>query len=105
VGAIDGILEEDKGTPRSSGTRASGCPKPCVRISGERQGFGGFEQSSIELADMGAWVHAYLHRKEGDVSNAAYWYLRAGRPQSRTSLDKEWAEIVSSLLDKTHQSR
>ena len=46
----------------------------------------------------GAWVHAYLHRKEGDPSNAAYWYRRAGRPVSSLSLDDEWREIVEALL-------
>lgn len=46
----------------------------------------------------GAWVHAYLHRKEGDASNAAYWYSRAGKSPARTSLEEEWEEIVGSLL-------
>jgi len=46
----------------------------------------------------GAWVHAYLHRKEGDSSNAAYWYQRAGKPLARTSLKDEWLEIAGSLL-------
>lgn len=46
----------------------------------------------------GAWVHAYLHRKEGDAANAAYWYRRAGRPVSRLSLDEEWEEISAALL-------
>ncbi len=46
----------------------------------------------------GAWVHAYLHRKEGDPSNAAYWYRRAGRPVSSLSLDEEWREIAEALL-------
>jgi hypothetical protein len=46
----------------------------------------------------GAWVHAYLHRKEGDRSNAAYWYARAGRPMARASLDQEWRDLVRSLL-------
>ena len=45
-----------------------------------------------------AWVHAYLHRKEGDASNAQYWYGRAGRTPSRISLDQEWAEITEALL-------
>jgi len=49
----------------------------------------------------GAWVHAYLHRKEGDLSNAGYWYRRAGRPQANVSLDEEWAGIVTSLIDET----
>ena len=46
----------------------------------------------------GAWVHAYLHRKEGDLSNAAYWYRRAGQPVEHGSLDDEWEQIVSVLL-------
>ncbi len=45
-----------------------------------------------------AWVHAYLHRREGDSGNAAYWYGRAGRPVCRDDLDTEWAAIVGSLL-------
>ena len=46
----------------------------------------------------GSWVHAYLHRKEGDQSNAAYWYRRAGKPLSRETLDEEWLSIVEGLL-------
>ena len=46
----------------------------------------------------GAWIHAYLHRKEGDESNAAYWYRRAGKPVARGSLAAEWAEIAEALL-------
>ena len=45
----------------------------------------------------GAWVHAYLHRKEGDLSNADYWYRRAGRRRPGGPLDAEWTEIVSAL--------
>jgi hypothetical protein len=43
-------------------------------------------------------VHAYLHRKEGDQSNAAYWYGRAGKVVCRQSFDEEWASIVEELL-------
>ena len=46
----------------------------------------------------GAWVHAYLHRKEGDLSNAGYWYRRAEKPEARNALDAEWEEIVVALL-------
>jgi len=46
----------------------------------------------------GSWVHAYLHRKEGDQGNAAYWYNRAGKPVCRESLDGEWLSIVEGLL-------
>ncbi len=51
----------------------------------------------IETAD-GAWVHAYLHRKEGDIGNAGYWYRRAGRPAATGSLDDEWRAIATALL-------
>lgn len=47
---------------------------------------------------VGAWVHAYLHRKEGDQANAAYWYRRASQPVAKDSLDDEWARIVAALL-------
>jgi hypothetical protein len=46
----------------------------------------------------GAWVHAYLHRKEGDLGNAGYWYRRAGRPAASGSLEQEWQAIVTALL-------
>src|SRR3954462_342673 len=48
----------------------------------------------------GSWVHAYLHRKEGDVGNAGYWYSRAGRqpPASGTTAEAEWTDIVQALL-------
>ncbi len=48
--------------------------------------------------DNAAWVHAYLHRAEGDLSNAAYWYRRAGKPTARGSLDAEWRSMVIALL-------
>lgn len=51
----------------------------------------------IETA-AAAWVHAYLHRREGDQSNAAYWYRRAGKRVVRGSLDEEWRAIVIALL-------
>jgi hypothetical protein len=48
-----------------------------------------------------AWVHAYLHRKEGDASNAAYWYRRAGKPIATETLTDEWQQIVQALLVST----
>ena len=45
------------------------------------------------------WVHAYLHRKEGDLSNAGHWYRRAGRPASTQSLAQEWESIAQALLN------
>jgi hypothetical protein len=48
----------------------------------------------------GDWVHAYLHRKEGDASNARYWYVQAGKPVCVDSLDAEWVAISEALLKK-----
>jgi hypothetical protein len=48
-----------------------------------------------------AWVHAYLHRKEGDAANSAYWYSRAHQPRCSLPLDEEWKQIVSALLLKS----
>ncbi len=45
----------------------------------------------------GAWVHAYLHRKEGDTANAAYWYRRAGRPVATGDSAGEWKAMVQAL--------
>ncbi len=46
----------------------------------------------------GAWVHAYLHRKEGDLPNAKYWYRRADRAAGYGDFDREWESIVTCLL-------
>ena len=46
----------------------------------------------------GAWVHAYLHRKEGDEANAGYWYARAGKPTASGDLDAEREAIARALL-------
>ena len=45
-----------------------------------------------------AWVHAYLHRVEGDLGNAGYWYRTAGRPAASGSLEVEWDAIAAALL-------
>jgi hypothetical protein len=46
-----------------------------------------------------SWIHAYLHRKEGDIANAGYWYSRAGKGRSAASLEKEWEEIADALIN------
>ena len=45
-----------------------------------------------------AWVHAYLHRVEGDLPNAGYWYRSAGQPVARAALEDEWSAIAAALL-------
>jgi len=57
------------------------------------------ESAQQDEGPDGAWVHAYLHRKEGDISNAGYWYRRAGRPQGDGSLETEWSAIAASLTE------
>jgi len=58
------------------------------------------ESAQQDEGPSGSWVHAYLHRKEGDSSNAAYWYRRAGKPPARSSLEEEWLAIAESLLSE-----
>jgi hypothetical protein len=47
-----------------------------------------------------AWVHAYLHRVEGDLDNAGYWYRRARRAAASGSLEAEWDAIATALIGK-----
>ena len=56
------------------------------------------ESAQQDEGPAGSWVHAYLHRKEGDSSNAAYWYQRAGKSPAASSLENEWGEIADCLL-------
>lgn len=48
--------------------------------------------------DLGSWIHAYLHRKEGDEFNAGYWYRRAGKTFPKISLEEEHREIIEFVL-------
>lgn len=67
-------------------------------------GQGDWEQAhevAQEIEDNdGAWVHAYLHRKQGDASNAGYWYRRAGQPVATGSLEAEWEQMVAAILQR-----
>src|SRR2546429_7632766 len=56
------------------------------------------ESAQQDEGPAGSWVHAYLHRKEGDSSNAGYWYARAGKSRAQGSLEQEWQEGTASLL-------
>jgi hypothetical protein len=47
-----------------------------------------------------AWVHAYLHRVEGDLDNAGYWYRQARRSKESGSLEAEWDAIAAALIEK-----
>jgi hypothetical protein len=57
-----------------------------------------------ETSREAAWVHAYLHRVEGDIGNAHYWYRQARRPPADGDLDAEWDAIVCALLERGGRS-
>jgi hypothetical protein len=59
--------------------------------------------SQEDAGPAGSWVHAYLHRREGDLANARYWYARAGRtaPPKNVTLDAE-REAIARELQKSH---
>jgi hypothetical protein len=68
------------------------------------------ESAQQDEGQEGSWVHAYLHRKEGDQDNAAYWYDRAGKPVCREPVEAEWLIIARSLITQAqyypiHRSR
>ncbi len=76
-------------------------PAPLLALWWDRRGDWERAHEALAVDETGreaAWVHAYLHRREGDVGNARYWYRRAGRPVSAASLDAEWDEIAAALL-------
>lgn len=54
-----------------------------------------------EYSRDGSWVHAYLHRVEGDLGNASYWYRNAGKSMPDISLEEEWEYIAMALLEKS----
>jgi hypothetical protein len=64
---------------------------------------GGWDQAHKIVQDEetteAAWVHAYLHRVEGDLGNAGYWYRRAAKPVATGSLEVEWEQMVAKLLE------
>jgi hypothetical protein len=51
-------------------------------------------------SEEAAWVHAHLHRVEGDLSNAGYWYRRAGRPVATGDFDEE-RRTIERVLERS----
>jgi hypothetical protein len=64
---------------------------------------GEWDMAHTQIQDIednnASWIHAYLHRKEGDIANAGYWYRRAGRKMPDISLEKEWENMVEDLIN------
>lgn len=67
-------------------------------LQGKGDWRGAHELAQAVGGSDGAWVHAHLHRVEGDQGNAGYWYRRAGKAPSELPLNQEWDEIVRALL-------
>ena len=65
---------------------------------------GNWDKAHVLIQDLpdksAAWIHAYLHRKEGDTWNADYWYSRAGKKRPQQTLDEEWESIAAALLEE-----
>jgi len=63
---------------------------------------GAWEKAHELIQDLqdknAAWIHAYLHRKEGDIWNADYWYNRAGKKRPALTLNEEWEQLAKALL-------
>ncbi|HYW95910.1 MAG TPA: hypothetical protein VE870_10010 [Bacteroidales bacterium] len=82
------------------GQPPSGFSAPAKALWWERKGY--WEKAHEIVKDLtgkdAAWVHAYLHRKGGDLMNAAYWYDQAGKKDTTKDHDEEFREIIGSLL-------
>jgi hypothetical protein len=85
-------------------TAPRGCAAALVALWWSRKG--DWEKAHKLVMDEdgrdAAWVHAYLHRLEGDAGNAAYWYRQAKKPVAAGALEAEWDAIVGALLDGAH---
>jgi hypothetical protein len=85
---------------RALTSRPSGVPDEVVALWQDARGDWSGAHATVQDLETpaAAWVHAYLHRREGDQANARYWYARAGKPPCRLSLDQEWDAIADGLL-------
>jgi hypothetical protein len=92
-------LEEFRKTLSQSTVPADFSRALCAMWEDARGNWNAAHSIAQDIDDRtGSWVHAYLHRKEGDLGNAAYWYARAGQPVAHDALESEWARIVTALL-------
>ena len=86
---------------------ARGAPPPTdPRLEAIRRGLAGdWDAAHLLVQDLAdrdaAWVHAWLHRIEGDLANAGYWYRRAGRPQASGDTEAEGRAIAAALSART----
>ncbi len=95
---LDGFRESLKGA-----APPPGLPRPLEALWHAGRGHWDAAHKLAQMDEGEAdhdWVHAYLHRVEGDLGNAGYWYRRAKKPVATGALDEEWARIAEALLAK-----
>ena len=90
----------DAKTLKASPTAPKGVSAPLTAMWHAAQGEWDKAHDTIQhdTSKEAAWVHAHLHRAEGDGENAAYWYGKAGKPTTDAPLDQEWHEIAHALI-------
>ncbi len=96
-------------TPAQLKASAVSDPKPPAGLSRETKSLWLIKKGDWEAAHgiaqdietpTGAWIHALLHLIEGDLGNARYWFVEAGRPAKKSSqVDELWDEIAEEVLD------
>ncbi|MBE9051421.1 hypothetical protein IQ243_13525 [Nostocales cyanobacterium LEGE 11386] len=93
------LIEKQRSCPQT-------LPKALQALWYEKQGDWDNAHEIVQNASDAdsAWVHAYLHRKEGDLSNARYWYQRSHQPECLEELNQEWEKITSYLLKKINET-
>ncbi len=83
-------------------TPDAGLPPPLVALwwMGKGDWNKAHEVAQSQDDSPSAWVHAHLHRQEGDLNNAGWWYRRVGRSAPEQSLDEEWGALASNMLGR-----
>lgn len=94
------MAARDFDTFRAAATLPEGLSPPLVALW--HAGRGAWDEAHQAVQDeadeTSAWVHAHLHRQEGDLGNAGYWYRRAHRPVATGPIEAEWEAIARELL-------
>ena len=94
------MTRDDFKTSLSDAAPPDGLSAPMLALWWQRKGDWerAHQAAQSDESAGAAWVHALLHREEGDLSNAGYWYRRAGKAVSTAPLPQEWDEIAKALL-------
>jgi hypothetical protein len=100
VASADMTLEEFKATVSASNPPSVSTALQALWYDAHGDWDRAHEVADSVESEATAWVHAYLHRKEGKPDNASYWYRLAGQPEAVDSLEAEWVRIAAALLAK-----